>query len=90
MGEDTCSGELCSDLMLRLREGRCGGVEGQDWEGKEHPPLDILEMETRKHILKKRNLIIPQLNHKQSVIYLSFFINIDHNQQFMMLQESMQ
>lgn len=53
MGEDTCSGELCSDLMLRLREGRCGGVEGQDWEGKEHPPLDILEMETRKHIKKK-------------------------------------
>lgn len=43
MGEDMCSGELRSDLMLRLREGRCGEVEEQDWEGKEHPPLDILE-----------------------------------------------
>lgn len=43
-----CSGELCSDLMWRLREGRCGGVEGQDWEGKEQPPLDILEMEKKK------------------------------------------
>lgn len=38
-----CSGELRSNLMLRLREGRCGEVEEQDWEGKEHPPLDILE-----------------------------------------------
>lgn len=47
-----CSGELCSDLMLRLREGRCGGVEVQDWEGKEHPPLDILGMEQRKCELK--------------------------------------
>lgn len=34
-----CSGELRSDLMLRLREGRCGEVE----MGKEHPPLDMLE-----------------------------------------------
>lgn len=34
-----CSGELRSDLMLRLREGRCGEVE----VGKEHPPLDMLE-----------------------------------------------
>lgn len=30
VGEDMCSGELRSDLMLRLREGRCGEVEEQD------------------------------------------------------------
>lgn len=30
MGEDMCSGELRSDLMLRLREGRCEEVEEQD------------------------------------------------------------
>lgn len=40
MGEDMSSGELRSDLMLRLREGRCGEVE----VGKEHPPLDMLEI----------------------------------------------
>lgn len=43
MGEDMCSGELRSDLMLRLREGRCGEDEEQVCEGKEHPPLHILE-----------------------------------------------
>lgn len=40
MGEGMSSGELRSDLMLRLREGRCGELE----VGKEHPPLDILEI----------------------------------------------
>lgn len=48
------SGELCSDLMLRLREAGCEGVEGQDWEGKEHPPLVILEMEKRQRILETK------------------------------------
>lgn len=61
-----CSGELCSDLMLMLREGRCGGVEVQDWEGKEHPPLDILGMEQRK--VSFEDLLIQN----PSTIYLPF------------------
>lgn len=75
MGEDMCSGELCSDLMLRLREGRCGGVEGQAWEEKEHPPLDILEMEKSVYIKKYLDLITQLLNHNPSVIYLPFYQN---------------
>lgn len=70
-----CSGELCSDLMLRLREGRCGGVEGQDWEEKEHPPLDILQMEKSSYIKKYLDLITQLLNHNPSVIYLPFYQN---------------
>lgn len=62
-----CSGELRSDLMLR--EGRCGEVEEQDWEGKEHPPLDILETtggETKKMFEHHRHqlcAIIPYFIH---------------------------
>lgn len=44
MGEAMSSGELRSDLMLRLREGRCGEVG----EGKEHPPLDMLGIAGQK------------------------------------------
>lgn len=55
MGEDMCSGELRSDLMLRLREDRLGAAEEQHCEEKEHPPLDILGI-TRGQKLKDRSL----------------------------------
>lgn len=60
-----CSGELRSDLMLRLREGRCGEVE----VGKEHPPLDMLETARGETKDLSQNTIASAIQHYMLNIY---------------------